>query len=109
VDVLWIGHFDLTCSLGIPGQFDDAKFTQAVAKVTAACKKHGKSLGRLVPDVATGIALHRAGFDFLSYSGDVWVYQAAVAAGVHAIREGVAGGAAEAAAAKHAAAKGRRA
>ena len=22
VDCLWIGHFDLTCSLGIPGQFD---------------------------------------------------------------------------------------
>ena len=26
VDCLWVGHFDLTCSLGIPGQFDHPKF-----------------------------------------------------------------------------------
>jgi 2-keto-3-deoxy-L-rhamnonate aldolase RhmA len=88
VDCLWIGHFDLSCSLGIPGQFDHPRFVEAVETVTRACRKHGKSLGRLVPDVATGIALHRAGFDFISYSGDVWVFQAGVAAGVAGIREG---------------------
>jgi 2-dehydro-3-deoxyglucarate aldolase/4-hydroxy-2-oxoheptanedioate aldolase len=90
VDCLWIGHFDLSCSLGIPGQFDHPTFIAAVATVTKAAHKHGKSLGRLVPDVATGLALHRAGFDFISYAGDVWVYQAAVAAGIAGLREGAA-------------------
>ncbi len=90
VDCLWIGHFDLSCSLGIPGRFEDPKFSQAVATVTAACKKHGKALGRLVPDVATGVALYRDGFDFICYSGDVWVYQAGLEAGVRGIREGAA-------------------
>jgi 2-dehydro-3-deoxyglucarate aldolase/4-hydroxy-2-oxoheptanedioate aldolase len=88
VDCLWIGHFDLTCSLGIPGQFDHPRFIEAVATVTRAAHAHGTSLGRLVPDVATGLALHRAGFDFISYAGDVWVFQAAVAAGIAGLREG---------------------
>lgn len=90
VDCLWIGHFDLSCSLGIPGEFDNPRFLDAVTTVTRATQKHKKSLGRLVPDVATGVALHRAGFDFISYSGDVWVYQAAVAAGIAGLREGAA-------------------
>ena len=25
IDVLWVGHFDLTNFLGIPGQFDDPR------------------------------------------------------------------------------------
>jgi 2-dehydro-3-deoxyglucarate aldolase/4-hydroxy-2-oxoheptanedioate aldolase len=88
VDCLWIGHFDLSCSLGIPGEFGHPRFVAAVKTIVKAAKRHGKSLGRLVPDVATGLALHADGFDFISYAGDVWVYQAAVAAGIAGLREG---------------------
>ena len=90
VDCLWIGHFDLSCSLGIPGEFAHPKFVTAVKTVVAAAKKHGKSLGRFVPDVASGLALYAEGFDFLTYSGDLWIYQAAVAAGISGLREGAA-------------------
>lgn len=90
VDCLWVGHFDLSCSLGIPGQFEHAKFKDAVTRVLAACDRHGKAAGRLVPDVATGIALNRDGFDFICYSGDVWALQAAIKAGVDDIRAGCA-------------------
>jgi len=90
VDCLWVGHFDLTCSMGIPGQFDHPDFLAAIDAVAAACKRHGKALGRLVPDVATGADYHARGFDFLCYSGDVWALQAAVRAGVDGIREAVA-------------------
>ena len=38
VDCLWVGHFDLSCSLGIPGQFDHPDFLEAIAVVTEACK-----------------------------------------------------------------------
>ena len=58
-----------------------------------ACRKHGKSTGRLVPDVATGADYWRKGFDYICYSGDVWVYQAAVKAGVDGIRAACGGGA----------------
>jgi len=88
VDALWVGHFDLSASLGIPGEFDHPRYTEAMAAVVAACRKHDKALGRLVPDVATGVALNREGCDFICYAGDVWVFQAAVADGVARIRAG---------------------
>jgi len=87
VDCLWIGHFDLSSSLGIPGEFDNKLFTNAVRAVTKACETHKKALGRLVPTVEEGIKLNRAGHDFICYSGDVWALQQAVATGVSAIRD----------------------
>lgn len=88
VDCLWVGHFDLSCSLGIPGEFDHPKFHQAMARVIAACKKTGTSLGRLVPDVASGIDFNRQGFDFIAYSADAWVLGDALAAALSGIRSG---------------------
>ena len=88
VDGLWIGHFDLTCSLGIPGRFEHPDFVAAVEAVAAACARHGKSLGRLVNDVDEGVALFGQGHDFICYSGDVWALGAAVRAGVEGIRRG---------------------
>lgn len=88
VDGLWVGHFDLSVSLGIPGEFDHPKFTAAIDRIIAAAKKHGKFLGRLVPNVESGIAFHRQGFDLICYSGDVWVLRDGLAAAGKAIREG---------------------
>ncbi|MGH6920872.1 MAG: aldolase/citrate lyase family protein, partial [Geminicoccaceae bacterium] len=87
VDCLWVGHFDLSCSLGIPGQFDHKDFTDAIATIAKACKKHDKSLGRLVPTVDDAVALHAQGFDFICYSGDVWALYGAVNAGLTEIRQ----------------------
>jgi 2-keto-3-deoxy-L-rhamnonate aldolase RhmA len=89
VDCLWVGHFDLSASLGIPGQFEHKDFTDAIKTVIKACRRHGKSAGRLVPTVDEGVAFHQAGFDFICYSGDVWALYGAVKAGVEQIREGV--------------------
>src|SRR3954453_5818939 len=33
IDVLWIGHFDLTASMGIPGEFDHPRYQAALAAV----------------------------------------------------------------------------
>lgn len=89
VDGLWVGHFDLSVSLGIPGEFEHPKFTAAIDRTIAAAKKQGKFLGRLVPNVESGIAFHRQGFDLICYSGDVWVLRDGLAAAGKAIREGV--------------------
>jgi 2-keto-3-deoxy-L-rhamnonate aldolase RhmA len=89
VDGLWVGHFDLSVSLGIPGEFGHPKFGIAMDGIIAAAKKHGKALGRLVPNVEQGITYHRQGFDFICYSGDVWVLRDGLAAASKAIREGV--------------------
>jgi 2-keto-3-deoxy-L-rhamnonate aldolase RhmA len=90
VDCLWVGHFDLSVSLGVPGDFDSKKFTDAIAHVIAAAKKHNKSLGRLVPTVEVGVELNRQGFDFICYSGDVWVLHDALAKAIGELRAGCA-------------------
>jgi 2-keto-3-deoxy-L-rhamnonate aldolase RhmA len=88
VDCLWVGHFDLSVSLGVPGDFDGKVFRRAIDRVVKAAKKHKKALGRLVPDVQTGIELWRQGFDFICYSGDVWVLHNALAEAVGELRAG---------------------
>ena len=90
VDGLWVGHFDLSVSLGIPGAFDHPDFSAAIDRTVAAARKHGKFLGRLVPNVESGIAFYRQGFDLICYSGDVWVLRDGLAAAGKAIRAGVA-------------------
>jgi len=45
IDVLLIGPNDLSISLGIPGDLMNPIELEAIAKVAAACKKHGKSFG----------------------------------------------------------------
>jgi 2-keto-3-deoxy-L-rhamnonate aldolase RhmA len=86
VDCLWVGHFDLSVSLGIPGQFDHLEFKRAIDKVIAAGHKHNKALGRLVPSVDQGIDIFAQGFDFICYSGDVWVLHNALAEALSALR-----------------------
>ena len=88
VDCLWVGHFDLSVSLGIPGEFGHPKFQAAMDKIIAAAKTHNKSLGRLVSNTDQGIAHYTQGFDFCCYSGDVWVLRDALSTAMKTLREG---------------------
>ena len=88
VDCLWVGHFDLSVSLGIPGDFANPKFLAAMDRIVAAAKASNKSLGRLVPNVQQGIDYFGQGFDFICYQGDIWLYHDALADGVGKIRAG---------------------
>jgi 2-dehydro-3-deoxyglucarate aldolase/4-hydroxy-2-oxoheptanedioate aldolase len=92
VDCLWIGHFDLSVSLGIPGQFDHPTFIEAMEQVVAAAKKHNKSLGRLVSSTDQAIQFYKQGYDFCCYSGDVWLLRDALAAAVNTVRAGCGNG-----------------
>lgn len=107
VDLLWIGQFDLSASLGIPGQFAHPRYVGAVDAVRDACRMHGKSLGRLALDVEQGVALFNEGFDFIAYSGDIWLMQSALRQGADSLRAACTG-AAGGGRAGYAAAKRRR-
>ena len=48
VDCLWVGHFDLSNFLGIPGQFDHELYLHAINKIVKAGMKFKKSLGIMV-------------------------------------------------------------
>ena len=87
IDVLWIGHFDLTNSLGIPAQFEHPRFTDAVDTIVAAGERHGKALGFMAGSIDEGQRLLERGFRILAYGGDLWLYQGALRAGISALRE----------------------
>ena len=86
IDVLWIGHFDLTNSLGIPGQFSHPTYLEAVERVLETCHRHGKAPGIMAGAVADGQALLQQGFRAMAYSGDLWIYQLALRQGLDALR-----------------------
>ena len=45
VDALWLGHFDLTNFLGIPGAVRASALRGASMRIVAACDAHGKTAG----------------------------------------------------------------
>ena len=52
IDVLWVGHFDLSNFMGIPGQFDDPRFDAAMRRVVEVSRRHGKVAGFMATDAA---------------------------------------------------------
>lgn len=69
VDVLFVGPADLSHSLGIPGKFDDERYTGALRTVVEACAAHGKAAGILVYDPAIVPGLLDQGFGFVGIGG----------------------------------------
>jgi 2-dehydro-3-deoxyglucarate aldolase/4-hydroxy-2-oxoheptanedioate aldolase len=86
VDVLWVGQFDLSQSLGVPGQFHHPRFTDAIARVTATARLHGKAAGILPFNAQQAEDWVRAGFNVLSWSTDTSVYGNALRSEVAALR-----------------------
>jgi len=86
VDVLWVGHFDLTVSLGIPAEFHNPIFLDALKTVIAATQKHHLGMGIQPATTEQAREWHEMGVNIISYSGDMAVYTDALTAGVAAIR-----------------------
>ncbi len=86
LDVLWIGHFDLTNSLGIPGQFAHPAYLAAVERVVAACRRQNKAAGFMASSIDEGRALIKQGFRILALGNDVMLYKQALRTGLEGIR-----------------------
>ncbi len=89
LDVLWIGQYDLSSSLGIPGQFDHPDFLSAVERVVAATNAHNKVAGFMPLSVEESQLRLRQGFRCLAYGGDLWLYKKVLADGLKEIRASV--------------------
>jgi 2-dehydro-3-deoxyglucarate aldolase/4-hydroxy-2-oxoheptanedioate aldolase len=87
IDALWIGQYDLTASMGIPGQFDHPAFREATRRVLEACRRERKTAVLGAMDAATLARGPADGFRMLVYLADLWIYQKALRAGFEAIRE----------------------
>jgi 2-dehydro-3-deoxyglucarate aldolase/4-hydroxy-2-oxoheptanedioate aldolase len=86
VDVLWVGHLDLSISLGIPGGFNDPRFTDALARVVAACETVGKAAGMNASSPGQGAELLKLGFRAIGYAHDIELYRDALRHGVSQLR-----------------------
>jgi 2-keto-3-deoxy-L-rhamnonate aldolase RhmA len=78
VDVAWMGHYDLTVSLGIPGQFEHPRFMEAMDALAASCRRHGVTPGFLPASPEAAIHWIEKGFRVLSLGSDIGVFMGGV-------------------------------
>ena len=86
VDVLWLGHFDLTNFMGIPGQFDHPEYLAAVDRIVAAARRHGKPAGFLALDDDWARRYHAKGFRVMAYGLDSQLLLGALKRGIETLR-----------------------
>ena len=78
LDVAWVGHYDLTTSLGIPAQFEHPAFLECMRRLVAVSRQHGVAPGFLPANAADTIRWVREGFRMISLGSDIGVYQSAM-------------------------------
>ncbi len=70
IDVLWVGHFDLTNFLGKPGQFQDKEYLDAVGTVVRTARTHNKGLGFMPANIDWAREYKEYGFNMLAVGPD---------------------------------------
>jgi len=86
VDLLWVGHWDLSQSLGIPGQFQHPRFLAALEAVVAAARRHGKAAGAQPGSLEQAEAWLKLGFKVISWKSDIALYRDALKQELAALR-----------------------
>jgi 2-keto-3-deoxy-L-rhamnonate aldolase RhmA len=87
IDVLWLGHFDLTSSMGMAGQLDHPDYLAAIARIIAAAKAHGKMAGYMAMNRDFAREYWAHGFRMLAYGLDHVLLKLALAEGMVLIDE----------------------
>ena len=70
VDVLWVGHFDLSNFMGIPARFNDPRFDAAMRKVAEVAQRHGKAAGFMATDAAWIARAREMGYTMIAGGTD---------------------------------------
>lgn len=70
VDVIWIGQFDLSNFLGVPGGFETRPYLDAVHEIKAAAKVEGKATGILAIGTEAARQYAAEGFDMIAVGTD---------------------------------------
>jgi 2-keto-3-deoxy-L-rhamnonate aldolase RhmA len=78
IDVLWVGHFDLSNFMGIPGQFDDPRFDAAMRKVADVARRHGKAAGFMATDAAWIARAREMGYTMIAGGTDTGLLELAL-------------------------------
>ena len=87
IDVLWLGHFDLTNFLGIPGEFESPRYLDAVNAIVGAARRHGKGLGFMAADATWAGRYRKLGFNVIAAGLDSSLLQAAIRSTLAPLKE----------------------
>ena len=87
VDGVIVGPFDLSVSLGIPGDINNPKEVTAIERVFDSCKKNNKSTGILMFDQKLLQSWIEKGVRFAAYSSDITMLADSEAASVAELRK----------------------
>lgn len=87
IDVIWIGQFDLSNFLGVPGGFDSRAYLDAVHEIKAAAKAMGKATGILAIGVEAARQYAAEGFDMIAVGTDHGLLMDGVRTALGAARE----------------------
>jgi 2-dehydro-3-deoxyglucarate aldolase/4-hydroxy-2-oxoheptanedioate aldolase len=71
VDLLFVGPSDLSQALGVIGDFTGPESMDAVDRVAAACRSHGKQWGAVTPSPEYAATLIEKGCTLISLANDV--------------------------------------
>jgi 2-keto-3-deoxy-L-rhamnonate aldolase RhmA len=88
VDVLWVGEYDLSLSMGIPGEIDDPRIREAEDRVVAACEKAGISAGILCATVEVARSMRDQGFRMIALGTDINLYSRVLTDEISLVRNG---------------------
>jgi 2-keto-3-deoxy-L-rhamnonate aldolase RhmA len=86
IDVIWLGHFDLSNFLGIPGQFEHKKYIEAIEKITNAAKTSGKALGCMSASSEWSVQYWDWGFRMFAFGVDSMLLQSALTEGINELK-----------------------
>ena len=71
IDVLFIGPYDLSTSMGLPGEVRNPKVMQAIEEIVKKGKAKGKHIGIFVDDAEMAKKYVSLGVKYIAYSTDV--------------------------------------
>jgi len=73
IDVIFIGPYDLSQSLGIPGQVNNSLVVEKMKEVVLKCKENKVSVGTFADDIETAKFWVSLGVQYMSFSVDVGI------------------------------------
>jgi 2-keto-3-deoxy-L-rhamnonate aldolase RhmA len=95
LDVAWLGHYDLTASMGLPTQFDHPRFLAAIDKIVETSQRYGVAAGFMAASPEDALQWIGKGFRALSLGSDVITYMSALRANHQAVVSSLANAAAQ--------------
>jgi 4-hydroxy-2-oxoheptanedioate aldolase len=74
IDIIFIGPFDLSQSMGVPGQLEHPKVKEAMESIVKRAREKGIVVGTFTPNLSFAGMWMEAGIQYISYSVDVGIF-----------------------------------